>query len=306
MGLFDLFRKNKNIITDNGLNKIYFDNGKGALKEQFFKINGLIDGEFFVYERNGTYRKKHYENGEVCLTEEEQQEKKRQDEINKAIQQQIDDLLNLDNLIVEITNIPQLMQMDNRTIEIYTRWICAKLSNRFEEEIIKFYLFTKRNHFIRKFILSGDETMLSDKYFTEIINDFPKKRLMPRRKFEWYNITTKEQILDEIWKDMLTGRTLLYKFSIWQHGFDDSIFNQESVLFGLNSKAYKLIFDVLKKYEEKYGECLNGGFSSRLFEDSYLPIYVTEETIIEKAIKEINSICDNNRKNQEEIIFGIN
>ena len=89
-----------------------------------------------------------------------------------------------------------------------------------------------------------------------LLYDFPKKRLMPRRKFEWYNITTKEQILDEIWKDMLTGRTLLYKFSIWQHGFDDSIFNQESVLFGLNLKAYKLIFDVLKKYEEKY----NNGF----------------------------------------------
>ena len=60
MGLFDLFRENKNIITDNGLNKIYFDNGKGALKEQFFKINGLIDGEFISYERNGTYKKKQY------------------------------------------------------------------------------------------------------------------------------------------------------------------------------------------------------------------------------------------------------
>jgi hypothetical protein len=306
MGLFDLFRKNKNIITENGLNKIYFDNGKGAIKEQFVKINGLIDGEFFVYERNGTYLKKHYENGEICLTEEEQQEKKRQDEINKVIQQQIDDLLNLDNLIVEITNIPQLMQMDNRTIEIYTRWICTKLSNKFEEEIIKFYLFTKRNHFIREFILSGDETMLSDKYFTEIIKDFPIKRLMPRRKFEWYNITTKEQILDKIWEDKLSGRALICNFSIWTYGFDDSIFNQESVLFGMNFKAYELIFDVLTKNEKKYGECLNGAFTTRLFKDSYLPIYVTEEMIIENAIKEINSICDNNRKNQEEIILNIN
>ncbi len=305
MGLFDLFMKNKNVITDNGLNKIYYDNGKGALKEQFFKINGLIDGEFISYERNGTYLKRHYMNGERCLTKEEQLEKNRQEEINKIIQEQIDSFLVLDNLIVDIINISQLIQMDNRTIEIYTRWICIKLSNRFEEEIIKFYLFTKRNHFIRDLILSGDETILSDKCFKEIIKDFPIKRLLPRRRFEWYNITTKEQILDEIWKDMLTGRTLLYKFSIWQYGFDESIFNQESVLFGLNLKAYKLIFDVLKEYEEKYGECLNGGFSSRLFEDSYLPIYVTEETIIEKAIIEINSICDNNRKNQEEIILNL-
>lgn len=306
MGLFDLFRENKNIITDNGLNKIYYDNGKGAIKEQFVKINGVVDGEFIAYERNGTYRKIHYKNGEICLTEEEQLEKKRQGEINKVIQQQIDDLLILDNLIVEITIIPLLMQMDNRTIEIYTRWICNKLSNRFDDEIIKFYLFTKRNHFIRDFILSRDETMLSDKYFTGIINDFPLKRLMPRQRFEWYNITIKEQILDELWKDKLSGRTLMYKFSIEHYGFDDSIFHQESVFFGMNFKAYKLIFDVLTKSEEKHEKYLTGEFRTRTFKDSYVPNYESEETIIEIATNEINDICNNNKINQEEILLSIN
>ncbi|MFM7017912.1 hypothetical protein, partial [Flavobacterium sp.] len=121
MGLFDLFRKNKNVITDNGLNKIYYDNGKGTIKEQFVKINGFIDGEFIAYERNGAYLKKHYKNGERCLTAEEQLEKNRHEENIKIMQEQKDDFLALDNLIVEIINISQLMQMDNRTIEIYTR-----------------------------------------------------------------------------------------------------------------------------------------------------------------------------------------
>lgn len=305
MGLFDLFKKNKNIITDNGLNKIYYDNGKGVIKEQFVKINGVVDGEFIVYKRSGTYLKKHYKNGEICLTEEEQFEKTRQEEINKVIQEQIDDLLVLDGLIVKIIHIPLLMQMDNRTIEIYTRWICNKLSNRFEVEIIKFYLFTKRNHFIRDFILSGDETMLSDKYFTDIINDFPLKRLMPRRRFEWYNISIKEQIVDELWKDKLSGSTLMYKFSIWEYGFDDGLFNQESVFFGMNLKAHKLIFDVLTKSEEKHKKYLTDEFRTRFFKDSPSPIYESEETIIENAINAINIICNNNRKNQEEIVMSL-
>ena len=51
MGVFDLFRKNKNITTDNGLNKIHYDNGKGTIKEQFTKVNGLIDGVYIEYEK---------------------------------------------------------------------------------------------------------------------------------------------------------------------------------------------------------------------------------------------------------------
>lgn len=302
MWLFDLFRKNKNIITDNGFNKIYYDNGEGAIKEQFVKINGVLDGEFIAYERNGSYHKKHYKNGEICLTEEEQLEKNRLEKINKVIHEQIDDFLVLDSLIVKIIHIPLLMQMDNRTIEIYTRWICNKLSNRFDEEIIKFYLFTKRNLFIRDFILSGDETILSDKYFTEIINNFPIKRLNPRRRFEWYNITIKEQILDKIWKDKLSGRALMCEFSIEHYGFDDSIFHQDSVFFGMNLKAYKLIYDVLTKSEEKHHKYLSSESFKRTFKDMYVPKYESEETIIEIATNEINDICNNNKINQEEIL----
>ena len=47
MGLFDFLKSNKNIITDNGINFIYYDNGKGSIKEKFSKINGVLNGEYF-------------------------------------------------------------------------------------------------------------------------------------------------------------------------------------------------------------------------------------------------------------------
>ena len=161
MGVFDLFRKNKNIITDNGLNIIHYDNGKGTIKEQFTKLNGLIDGEYIEYGRNGEYQKNEYIKGERCLTSEEKQQKEIQDEINKKVQDQIDNFLVLDNLVSKITHIPHLMQMENLTIEIYTKWIYDKLSKSFDEETIKFYLYSKRNFFIKDYI----ESIISNNIF---------------------------------------------------------------------------------------------------------------------------------------------
>ena len=44
MGIFDSFKKNKNIENDNGLNIIYSNNGRGHLDEIFEKENGLKHG----------------------------------------------------------------------------------------------------------------------------------------------------------------------------------------------------------------------------------------------------------------------
>jgi antitoxin component YwqK of YwqJK toxin-antitoxin module len=53
MGLFDFLKKNKNIITDNGINYIFDNEGKGLLKEVFISKNGLKDGIFKSYYLNG-------------------------------------------------------------------------------------------------------------------------------------------------------------------------------------------------------------------------------------------------------------
>lgn len=299
MGLFDLFKKNKNIITDNGLNIIYYDNGKGTIKEQFTKTNGLIHGEYVEYDRNGEYQKNEYIKGERCLTSEEKQQKEIQDEINKKVQDQIDNFLVLDNLVSKITHIPHLMQMENLTIEIYTKWIYDKLSKSFDEETIKFYLYSKRNFFIKNYIVWGDETRLNDELFTEIINFYPKRRLIRQRLFE---PTISQILLFDLLIDKHTGRVIISEFSVQFHGIDESIFYQDSIFFGLDLDSYKLIHDVLTKSEEKYHKYLSNESFKRTFKDMYVPKYESEETIIEIATNEINLICNNNKINQKVIL----
>ncbi len=291
MGVFALFRKNKNIITDNGLNIIHYDNGKGTIKEQFTKLNGLIDGEYIEYDRNGNCQKKEYKNGERCLTLEEKQQKEIQDGINIKIQQQIDELLILDNLVSDITQIPHLMQMENLTIENYTKWIYNKLSNRFDEELIKFYLFSKRNFFIKDFTNLGDITRLENDYFREELSFFPRKRLIPKKRFEWYNYTLGEQILGGLLIDKHSGGRIKCEISIGAYGIYQSIFSQDSVFFGLNFNSYKLINDVLNNSEEQFKKHPSLNKIER------------EEMIIEIATNEINLICNNNKINQEEILL---
>ena len=82
MGFFDFLKSNKNIITDNGTNYIYYDNGKGSIKEKFSKINGVLNGEYVQYNRNGTFNIKTFIDGVIPLTKEEILIKNREEEIN--------------------------------------------------------------------------------------------------------------------------------------------------------------------------------------------------------------------------------
>lgn len=42
MGIFDLLRKNKNIQNDDGYNETYYNNGRGAIRESFYKKNYFL------------------------------------------------------------------------------------------------------------------------------------------------------------------------------------------------------------------------------------------------------------------------
>jgi antitoxin component YwqK of YwqJK toxin-antitoxin module len=73
MGLFDFLKSNKNIITDNGINFIYYDNGKGSIKEKFSKINGVLNGEYFKYEVSGEILSTdYYHDGHIITLDEKQ------------------------------------------------------------------------------------------------------------------------------------------------------------------------------------------------------------------------------------------
>ena len=55
MGIFDFFKKNKNIENDNGYNEIYkdFNDGSGTLKVISHKKNGKANGIVKTYLKNG-------------------------------------------------------------------------------------------------------------------------------------------------------------------------------------------------------------------------------------------------------------
>jgi len=131
------------------LNKIYYDNSKGSIKEKFSKINGVLNGEYIEYNTNGIFNIKKYKDGAIPLTEEEILIKNREEEMNKNIKVEISKLIIIDDLISEISGIFLLVQMENSKINYYTKLIEKKFNKQFDEEYIKFYLYTKRNYFIK-------------------------------------------------------------------------------------------------------------------------------------------------------------
>jgi antitoxin component YwqK of YwqJK toxin-antitoxin module len=69
MGIFDFFKRNKNIYNDNGYNELYYDDGKGKLKRSFFLKNGTLHGKDFRYSKSKLDPRREYtwENGK-CVT----------------------------------------------------------------------------------------------------------------------------------------------------------------------------------------------------------------------------------------------
>jgi antitoxin component YwqK of YwqJK toxin-antitoxin module len=62
MGIFDFFKKNKNIENDNGLNETYYDDGK--LRESFHKKDGILNGQYAESDvRGGLKQIGKYKNG---------------------------------------------------------------------------------------------------------------------------------------------------------------------------------------------------------------------------------------------------
>jgi antitoxin component YwqK of YwqJK toxin-antitoxin module len=53
MGPFDFFKKNKTITRSNGLCEIYYNNGRGKLKERFHQKHWQKDGAYQLYYEDG-------------------------------------------------------------------------------------------------------------------------------------------------------------------------------------------------------------------------------------------------------------
>ena len=318
MGIFDFLKSNKNIITDNGTNYIYYDNGKGSIKEKFSKINGVLNGEYVEYNRNGTFTIKTYKNGIILLTEEEISIKNRQEEINNNIKVEISKLKIIDDLISEISGIFLLVQMENSKIDSYSKLIEEKFNNKFDDDYIKFYLYTKRNYFIKHLIKFGECENINNIFSYNITNYISKLFFSKNHRWESWNYDRIDSfinkiLIDDIKREALICKISLFEVSILERCLNKNIFLQDSIFFGLNVDAYKLLHELIKK---KYNEYEHYNFENEIVESEIESIrrLMNDEPqlkpskmdiYIQIVLKEIHSMCIENKVNQEEIVLGI-
>ncbi len=335
MGLFDFLKSNKNVITDNGTNFIYYDDGKGSIKEKFSKINGVLNGEYVEYNRNGTFNIKTYINGVIQLTEKEILLKNEAEEINKNIKVEISKLKIIDDLISEISGIFLLVQMENSKIDYYSTLIEEKYTNKFDEDYIKFYLYTKRNYFIKQLIEynlgatmeigeSFDEIKTVNYYnerFTEhIINysdDTFNFHTSDIRGYHTDSYFVKKNILRKLFVNFDVNSKIRINYN--GTGIIKEIFNQQSILFGLNFNTYQLIYEVIDKKSKGFKHDMQDKNNIEMYEDLYEILRsgeieinkktqrkpTQEDIYVQKVVNEILSICINNKVNQQDIILEL-
>lgn len=306
MGLFDFFKRNKNIITDNGTNYIYFDNGKGSIKEKFNKVNGVLNGEYIEYNRNGTFNIKTYIDGVIPLTELEIKSKNLKEEWNKSINDEIRKLKIIDDLISEISGIFLLVQMENSKIDYYSKLILDRRITKLDENYIKFYLYTKRNYFIKHLIkfdsvraIGIDESLnyidtinYYNNCFTEhIVNDSHDPYFMEisdvKVNYSFFQIV-KFDIQRKLFKNFKVTNKVSLEHNNKGFRINKAIFEQQSILFGLNFNTYKLIHEIIKKKSKEFK-------NDSLDKDFYA----------QKVVNEILSICTNNKVNQKDIAIEL-
>ena len=176
---------------------------------------------------------------------------------------------------------------------------------------MKFYLYTKRNYFIKNLIHFGKSKDL-DISFSEHINNYKKNRTHSREiRWEYWHKNIIEDIIDKILKDEIKGKTLACELLITEKGIDKDIFLQENILFGLNHKDYLLIHEVLLKYEKQKDQQISdinyeefrkkfegqNEFWDELFKEKKNNEPEEDEVIIERAIKEIKLFYQENLHN---------
>lgn len=335
MGLFDFLKKNKNIVTDNGLNIIYFDNGKGSIKEKFIKIDGVLNGDYVEYNRNGTFNIKTYKGGVISLTEEEILIKNREEEINKKTEAEISKLKIIDDLISEVSGIFLLVQMENSKIDYYSKLIENKYHNKFEEDYIKFYLYTKRNYFIKQLIEYNlvatkeiDESLneiktvnyYNNRFTEHIINFSHELKLSNDHSHIVRNYSDSYFVKSAILLQLFVNYTVACKLRIYYNGgIIKEIFNQQSILFGVNFNTYILIHEIIEKNSKEFEYDFSDKDNLEMFEDTYEifrkgEIDINNGTRIkhtqydiyaQKVVNEILSLCIDNKVNQEDIILEL-
>jgi hypothetical protein len=337
MGLFDFLKSNKNIITDNGTNYIYYDNGKGSIKEKFIKINGVLNGEYIKYNKNGTFNIKTFKNGVIPLTEEEILINNRKEEIKNNIKVEISKLKIIDDLISEISGIFLLVQMENAKINYYSKLIEEKFINNFDGDYIKFYLYTKRNYFIKELIEYNLDATIEigssfneidivnyyNKVYTDHLINYLDNNINYEKNIDLIKINhsdysfVKSNILGKLFENFKLNCSL--SINCDGKGINKDIFKQHSLLFGLNFNTYKLIYEIIDKKSNGFKYDMQDKDNIEMYEDLLEILRIdpyeinnktqrkpTQEDIYaQNVVNEILSLCTNNKVNQEDIVIKL-
>jgi hypothetical protein len=209
--------------------------------------------------------------------------------------------------------------MENSTLDFFSNFISNKFSTQLDEELIKFYLYTKRNYFIKNLIKYGESKDINFG-FTEHINNYQKNRLHPNEiRWEYWHYKITDDIIDRILEDKIKDENLICEISIRGNVINKDIFLQESILFGLNHKDYILIHEKLIKIEEQknqqnrdeWWEMEKKKFGpenknwDEIFKRKIIDEPLEDEVIIERALDEIKLLSSNNKVKQEDIILNL-
>lgn len=311
MGLFDFFKSRKNVLTDNGKNYIYYDNGK--LKEEFTKINGVLHGEFIKFDESGKISTTIYYDGRIISLNEKIriQNQEKENSLNEY-KKNIYKLIEIDNVISEFADGNLIIQMTNKTLSEFSNKLNNIFSNYFEEELIDIYLFYKRNYLINKFISFKDEEFNLNQFFSDYLvnkkNEIDeeiknigtiKHRIhmnrTPKVYFGIYSrVTNKLKNVDLM--NLNKNDSLITSLSSNSFGTIyevDSIKNRNSVLIGLTVDSYYAINEIINFIREEFESK-----SQWEFDDKQL------QKIKNKIYEHILSICDAHQCNQDEIEYN--
>ena len=202
---------------------------------------------------------------------------------------------------------------------------------------LNFIYNTKRNYFIKQLIEynlvpkmeigeSFDEIKTVNYYnkrFTEHIINYSDDTLNFEIKHSGIKINysdshfVRSNILRELFVNFDVNSKLRINYN--GRGIIKEIFNQQSILFGLNFNTYQLIYEVINKKSEDFKHDMQDKDNIEMYEDVFEMMRGNENEInkktqrkptqediyVQKVVNEILSLCINNKVNQEDIILEL-
>lgn len=176
MGLFDfLNKKNKDILTDNGINYIHENDGKGKLLKKFNKVDGVLHGEYIEYYKGKVFSVDEYINGKKVLTGKEKERYDTSIAILELHYKFFKELIEVDALFSKLSSIDLILRMQKKTLSEYACLLNDKFLGKVNSELIEVYLFFKRNKSIDSILaVELEPQTYYDNAFTEFLISMKK------------------------------------------------------------------------------------------------------------------------------------